>query len=141
MAASARNSMSSGTIPVSLFSIKIRARCCTARLPAIPFSKRSAEFAPLHNDGDPVVSYDILPGAGSFRSSLSGASPDFSHQCVAVSETEDATGAYYLYDFVTDPTNFVDYPHIGVWPDGYYMSGHVFNATGTAFLAGKNLCF
>ena len=49
--------------------------------------------------------------------------------------------AYYLYDFVTDPTNFVDYPKIGVWPDGYYMSGHVFNASGTAYLAGRIFVF
>ena len=45
------------------------------------------------------------------------------------------------YDFVTDPTNFVDYPKIGVWPDGYYMSGHVFNASGTAYLAGRIFVF
>ena len=94
-----------------------------------------------HNDGDPVVAYDILAGRWILSQFVVGASPDFSHQCVAVSQTEDATGAYYLYDFVTDPTNFVDYPKIGVWPDGYYMSGHVFNAAGTAFLAGRIFVF
>ena len=31
---------------------------------------------------------------------------------------------------MTDPVNFVDYPHTGVWPDGYYMSAHVFGAAG-----------
>jgi len=94
-----------------------------------------------HNDGDPVVAYDILSGRWILAQFVVGASPDFSHECVAVSQTEDATGAYYLYDFVTDPTNFVDYPKIGVWPDGYYMSGHVFNASGTAFLAGRIFVF
>jgi hypothetical protein len=94
-----------------------------------------------HNDGDPVVSFDILAGRWILSQLVVGASPEFSHQCVAVSQTEDATGAYFLYDFVTDPTNFVDYPKTGVWPDGYYMSGHVFNATGTAYVTGRIFVF
>jgi len=94
-----------------------------------------------HNDGDPVVAYDILSGRWILSQFVVGASPDFSHQCVAVSATGDALGSYYLYDFVTDPTNFVDYPKIGVWPDGYYMSGHVFNAAGTSYLAGRIFVF
>jgi hypothetical protein len=94
-----------------------------------------------HNDGDPVVSFDILAGRWVLSQFLIGADPDFSHECVAVSQTEDATGAYYLYDFVTDPDNFVDYPKMGVWPDGYYMSGHVFNAAGTVFLQGRIFVF
>ncbi len=95
----------------------------------------------LHNDGDPVVAYDIMSGRWVLAQFVVGGDPDFSHQCVAVSQTEDATGPYFLYDFVTDPVNFVDYPKIGVWPDGYYMSGHVFNASGTAFLAGRIFVF
>jgi hypothetical protein len=94
-----------------------------------------------HNDGDPVVSFDILAGRWVLSQFVVGADPEFSHQCVAVSETEDATGEYFLYDFVTDPVNFVDYPKTAVWPDGYYMSGHVFNSTGTAFLAGRIFVF
>ena len=65
---------------------------------------------------------------------------DYSHQCIAVSATSDATGEYYLYDFVTDPVNFVDYPHTGVWPDGYYMSAHVFGA-GLVFTTGRIYVF
>ena len=94
-----------------------------------------------HNDGDPVVSFDILAGRWVLSQFVVGGSPDFSHECVAVSQTDDATGGYYLYDFVTDSANFVDYPKMGVWPDGYYMSGHVFNASGTAFLAGRIFVF
>ena len=94
-----------------------------------------------HNDGDPVVSFDILAGRWVISQFVIGGSPDFSHQCVAVSQTEDATGAYFLYDFVTDPVNGVDYPKTGVWPDGYYMSGHIFNASFTAYLAGRIFVF
>jgi hypothetical protein len=82
-----------------------------------------------HNDGDPVVSYDILAGRWVLSQFVvGGPAGSYSHQCVAVSTTSDATGEYYLYDFLTDPVNFVDYPHTGVWPDGYYMSTHVFTA-------------
>ena len=94
-----------------------------------------------HNDGDPVVSYDILSGRWVISQFAVGGSPDFSHQCIAVSATEDATGSWYLYDFVTDPVNFIDYPKTGVWPDGYYMTGRVFNQAGTAFLNGRVFVF
>ena len=94
-----------------------------------------------HNDGDPTVAYDILSGRWILAQFVTGGTPDFSHECIAVSQTEDATGAYYLYDFVTDSNNLVDYPKIGVWPDGYYMSGHVFNAAGTVFLQGRIFVF
>jgi hypothetical protein len=86
----------------------------------------------LHNDGDPVVSYDILAGRWVISQfAVAGGDTTYSHQCVAVSTTEDATGEWYVYDFVTDQTNFVDYPHMGVWPDGYYMSAHVFSVVPT----------
>src|SRR5438067_6900166 len=71
-----------------------------------------------HNDGDPVVAYDIMSGRWILSQFVVGAVPSASHQCIAVSQTQDASGAYHLYDFVTDTTNFVDYPKIGVWPDG-----------------------
>ena len=94
-----------------------------------------------HNDGDPVVSYDILAGRWVISQFVVAASQtSYSHQCFAVSTTSDATGEYYLYDFVTDPVNFVDYPHTGVWPDGYYMSAHVFGA-GLVFTTGRIYVF
>jgi len=94
-----------------------------------------------HNDGDPVVNYDILASRWVLSQFVVEASPNASHQCIAVSMSSDALGGYYLYDFVTDPVNFVDYPHIGVWPDGYYMTAHVFNAAGTALVAARVYVF
>jgi hypothetical protein len=95
-----------------------------------------------HNDGDPVVSYDILAGRWVLSQfAVDGPAGSASHQCVAVSLTGDATGSYYVYDFLTDGTNFVDYPHMGVWPDGYYMSTHVFNAAGTSNVAARVYVF
>jgi hypothetical protein len=85
-----------------------------------------------HNDGDPVVSYDILAGRWVISQfAVAGGTGTYSHQCIAVSTTEDATGEYYVYDFETDKVNFIDYPHTGVWPDGYYMSAHVYTAVPT----------
>ncbi|MFL6596038.1 MAG: carboxypeptidase-like regulatory domain-containing protein, partial [Chthoniobacterales bacterium] len=95
-----------------------------------------------HNDGDPVVNYDIMSGRWVISQFVvGGPAGGFSHQCFAVSQTQDATGAYYLYDFVTDPNNFIDYEKTTTWPDGYYMSGHVFNAAGTSFLMGRMYAF
>ncbi len=98
-----------------------------------------------HNDGDPVVSYDILAGRWVVSQFVvGGPAGGYSHQCFAVSATSDATGEYYLYDFTTDPVNFVDYPHQGVWPDGYYMAAHIFSADPApvgAFLVGRVYVF
>src|SRR5437868_825169 len=83
-----------------------------------------------HNDGDPVVSYDIISGRWVLSQfAVAAGQTTYSHQCVAVSTTSDATGEYYVYDFLTDATNFVDYPHTGMWPDGYYMTAHVFSVS------------
>jgi hypothetical protein len=46
--------------------------------------------------------------------------------CVAVSTTSDATGSYYRYAFAVPNQLFPDYPKLGVWPDGYYLSYNQF---------------
>jgi hypothetical protein len=61
-------------------------------------------------------------------------------ECVAVSTTGDATGSYHRYAFHLG-SNFFDYPHLSVWPDGYYMSMNVFNSSGTAFLGPQAFAF
>jgi hypothetical protein len=61
-------------------------------------------------------------------------------ECVAVSTSSDATGSYNRYGFHLG-TNFFDYPHLSVWPDGYYMSMNVYNSTGTIFLGPEPFAF
>src|SRR5437764_1344678 len=56
------------------------------------------------------------------------------HECIAISKTPDATGAYYVYDFPLSTTHWQDYPHFGVWPDAYYMTMHQFTPAGDAYL-------
>ncbi len=50
------------------------------------------------------------------------------YDCFAISQTADATGAYYTYAFPTfdNANNFPDYPKVGVWPNGYYVSHNSF---------------
>jgi uncharacterized repeat protein (TIGR01451 family) len=91
--------------------------------------------------GDPVVLYDQLANRWviSQFATPTGDIP-ITDECVAVSQTSDATGSYNRYDFHLG-SNFFDYPKIGVWPDAYYMSMNVFNAAGTAFLGPQPFAF
>ncbi len=89
------------------------------------------------NAGDPIVLYDQMAGRW-FFSQFTGTSVTDGHQCVAVSDGEDPTGPYTLYDFVVSPGGFNDYPHFGVWEDGYYLITHEFTNPGLSF-TGVNL--
>jgi hypothetical protein len=89
-------------------------------------------------DGDPVVLYDQLANRW-LVSQFAGAGVP-TDECIAVSTTSDATGSYNRYGFHLG-SNFFDYPHLGVWPDAYYMSMNVFNSSGTAFLGPQPFAF
>jgi hypothetical protein len=87
-----------------------------------------------NNDGDPIVKYDQLANRWVFTQFSVSTQPFL--QCVAISTTPDATGPYYRYAFGYG-TSFNDYPKLGIWPDGYYISFNMFNATGTVFLGAQ----
>ncbi|MEP6511563.1 MAG: hypothetical protein ABJB02_08215, partial [Dokdonella sp.] len=91
-----------------------------------------------NGNGDPVVLYDQIAKRW-LISQFAGASVP-TDECIAVSTTSDATGSFNRYAFHLG-SNFYDYPHLGVWPDGYYMSMNVFNAAGTAFLGPQAFAF
>lgn len=82
------------------------------------------------NDGDPIVLYDHLADRWMMSQF---ALPNYPsgpfYQCIAVSQTGDPTGAWYRYAFQISATKLNDYPHFGVWPDGYYMSVNQFAGT------------
>lgn len=68
------------------------------------------------NAGDPIVVYDHLADRW-----LLSQFADPTHMCMAISQTPDPTvGTWFVYTF--NVGDFPDYPKIGVWPDGYYMS-------------------
>jgi len=83
------------------------------------------------NAGDPVVLYD--QAADRWLLSQFTASAPYLN-CVALSQTNDPTGAYYRWAFlVGNGNNFGDYPKYGVWPDAYYISTREF-AGGSTFV-------
>ena len=78
-----------------------------------------------YNSGDPVASYDRINGRWVLTQ------PVFSapyYDCIAVSKTSDATGAWNLYAFPLGSTYFPDYPKTGVWPDAYYRTYNLFTS-------------
>lgn len=75
------------------------------------------------NDGDPTVLYDDAADRWVVSQFAIGAD---GHQCVAVSTTGDPAGSYYRYDFVVSPGKFNDYPKMGIWSDGYYITANQF---------------
>ena len=89
-----------------------------------------------NNDGDPIVQYDKLANRWILTQFSVSTLPYM--QCVAVSTTSDATGSYYRYAFSYGNTQFNDYPKMGVWPDGYYISYNIFNNAQT--FAGSKVC-
>ena len=94
-----------------------------------------------YGSGDPVILYDHLADRwviSQFASSTSNG--PITDECVAVSTSGDATGTYYRYGFHLG-SNFYDYPHLSVWPDGYYMSMNVFNSSGTSYLGPQAFAF
>ncbi len=87
----------------------------TGQLLAGPISL-SAFLGISSNNGDPIVLYDqladrwVVSEFGSLGANLGLA--------IGVSVTNDPTGAYNVYQY--DMGSFPDYPHYGVWHDGYY---------------------
>ncbi len=88
--------------------------------------------------GDPVVMYDQIANRWIISQFAGSSIP--TDECIAVSTTSDATGSYNRYGFHLG-SNFFDYPHLGVWPDAYYMSMNVFNSSGTAYLGPQAFAF
>ena len=88
--------------------------------------------------GDPVVLYDQIANRWVISQFAGSGVP--TDECIAVSTSSDATGSYNRYGFHLGQ-NFFDYPHLGVWPDAYYMSMNVFNSSGTAYLGPQAFAF
>ena len=89
-----------------------------------------------NNDGDGVVVYDRAADRWIVSQFSVSTTPYL--QCVAVSQTGDPRGAWNRYSFSYGNTEFPDYPKMGVWPDGYYITFNIFN-NGSTF-AGAKIC-
>ena len=79
------------------------------------------------DDGDPVVLYDKFADRwfiSEFQVSSNPCGFD-----IAISKTNDATGAYYVYKFSnagwTTSGTYPDYLKFSIWTDGYYMTANL----------------
>lgn len=89
-----------------------------------------------HNDGDPIVQYDRQAKRWLVSQfAVNEGAPSF--ECVAISKTSDAMGEYYRYAFEYE--DFPDFPKIGVWPDGYYITYNMFDSVTSDFV-GSTAC-
>ena len=81
------------------------------------------------NYGDPFVLYDQVSGRWiitDFAFAGSGSTPPY-YECIAVSKSADpVSGGWWLYTVVADNQSLNDYPKLGVWSDGIYMSANMF---------------
>jgi hypothetical protein len=87
------------------------------------------------NQGDPIVVYDQMADRwiiSDFAFVGDGSVPPF-YECLAISKTGDPiNGGWWFYAIRTDDTLhpwFADYPKMGIWPDGLYMSANMFDST------------
>jgi hypothetical protein len=99
-----------------------------------PYSLNSIWDTP--GNGDPIVMYDKFAQRW-FISQFYGADGGTPGLLIAVSQSSDALGEYYLYEF--DFTLFPDYPKYSVWSNAYFMSANVSNANCCAFQREKML--
>jgi len=112
----------------------------------MPPRKLSDLFAALgppcgsKNHGDPVVLYDPLADRWILSQLCVMATPNY-HELIAISQTGDPMGAYFLYDFMMPNLKFNDYPKFGVWPDAYYMTDNEFDFNSGYFLGGGVFAF
>jgi len=97
------------------------------------FAGASVSGTPCDNDnnGDPIVLYDqyaqrwfILDFA------WDSSETDGSYYSIAVSKTSDPTGAWWQYAFRADNTLMNDYPKVGIWHDGIYITANMFSFAG-----------
>ncbi|MBI5932151.1 MAG: hypothetical protein HY867_00475 [Chloroflexi bacterium] len=84
-----------------------------------------------NNNGDPIVLYDQVSGRWiisdfAWADILNGPY----YQCIAVSKTGNpVSGGWWLYTFKAHDNWLNDYPKLGVWRDGIYMSANMFDCT------------
>ncbi|MDX6695391.1 MAG: hypothetical protein QOF02_2994 [Blastocatellia bacterium] len=134
-------------VQVINLTIRIFDKAGTPLIPAKKFSDIFTALGPpcgAEDGGDPIALYDPMADRwmlSQFCFPFPDPGPYF--ETIAISKTPDPTGAYWLYNFqVSGPPDneFPDYPHLGVWPDGYYMTTNQF-AQGVTFDGGGMFAF
>jgi hypothetical protein len=79
------------------------------------------------NKGDPVVLYDHYSGRWIITDFAWNSTKGPFYECIAVSKTADpVSGGWWFYALQASSNQLNDYPKLGVWPDGIYMSANMF---------------
>ncbi len=75
----------------------------------------------VRNDGDAVAEWDKIAHRWVM---LEPVMENPARDCIAVSQTPDALGSWYAFEFAVPnaETHLSDYGKLGIWPDGYYTS-------------------
>lgn len=74
------------------------------------------------NSGDIIAQYDKMANRWVMMQPVMDTLNNRYSLCVAVSKTWDATGEYRAFSYALPSTECLDYPKLGIWPDGYYVS-------------------
>jgi hypothetical protein len=80
-----------------------------------------------NNDGDPIVQYDRQNDRWIFTQFSISTKPYL--QCFAISTGSDPQGPYFRFAINFGNSNFPDYPKMGIWPTGYFMSFNIFKGS------------
>jgi hypothetical protein len=83
------------------------------------------------SDGDPIVMYDRYADKWFISQFQTGSNEIL----MAVSETSDPLGAYFLYEFSFN--SFPDYPKFAVWSNAYFMTANMGSNDCVAFERNK----
>ncbi|RJP51798.1 MAG: hypothetical protein C4583_08005 [Anaerolineaceae bacterium] len=81
-----------------------------------------------YNQGDPIVVYDQISGRWIITDfAFTSVNKPPYYECIAVSKTADpVSGGWWLYTLTADTLSLNDYPKLGIWNDGIYMSANMF---------------
>ena len=106
-----------------------------------------ADACRTSGQGDILAQYDKLAGRwvlSQFAWLNANTNTGPYYQCVAVSTTNDATGAYNRYVFTSQTaagaTVFNDYGKVGIWPDAYYFTYVLFTPLAIGNYLGPQVC-
>ncbi len=85
------------------------------------------------DNGDGVVLYDVQASRWLLAQFITQSAPF--GICVAVTTTSDPLGSWYRYYFQLNngATQIYDYPKLGIWRDGYYLTANRFDGTLSTF--------
>lgn len=102
---------------------------------ALPAESRCRQF----NSGNPLVRFDRLARRWILTQQAYSPTRENNALCFAVSTTDDALGAYNLYEYSNSYPEINDVPRLGVWHDAFYMTYTVSNGN-SAGSSGTHAC-